>query len=280
MNNNELNALISLLDDPDESIFRQVNEKILAEGVNTIVDLENAWENSKSILQQQRIENLIQKIQFQQTQSKLKSWIESGGKNLLEGALIISKYQFPDLNENKINKYIEQLVQDVWIELTPHLTALEQVKIFNHILFEVHGFSGNNSDFHNPNNSFINIVMESKKGNPLSISLLYMLVARQLNVPVYGVNLPQHFVLAFVSEDNNEVLFYINAFSRGVIFNRAEITTYLNHLKLAPNDNYFYPCSHVEIIKRMVNNLIFSFDKFGAKQKVKDMKQLMQLFNI
>ncbi len=239
MNNNELNALISLLDDPDESIFRQVNEKILAEGVNTIVDLENAWENSKSILQQQRIENLIQKIQFQQTQSKLKSWIESGGKNLLEGALIISKYQFPDLNENKINKYIEQLVQDVWIELTPHLTALEQVKIFNHILFEVHGFSGNNSDFHNPNNSFINIVMESKKGNPLSISLLYMLVARQLNVPVYGVNLPQHFVLAFVSEDNNEVLFYINAFSRGVIFNRAEITTYLNHLKLAPNDNYF-----------------------------------------
>ena len=173
MNTSELNALISLLDDPDENIFEHVNDQILAQGSTIVSELEQAWEQSKSTLQQQRIENLIQKIQFSTTSASLVEWINSGGKDLLEGALIISKYQFPDLNVKKLTAYVEQLKQDIWIELNPNLTALEQVRVINHILFEVHYFIGNNVDFHNPHNSFINMVLESKRGNPLSLSIIY-----------------------------------------------------------------------------------------------------------
>lgn len=288
MNTSELNALISLLDDPDESIFEHINQQILAQGPKIIADLEQAWEASKSPLQQQRIENLIQKIQFSETSFALNQWIASGGKDLLEGSIIIAKYQFPDLNEKKIHSYIDQLKQDIWIELNPNLTALEQVRVINHILFEVHHFIGNNSDFHHPHNSFINMVLESKRGNPLSLSIIYAILAQRLSMPIYGVNLPQHFILAYMGGDstfglydldkNKEVLFYINAFSKGTIFNRNEVEVYLQQLKLTPNDNYFYPCSNIEMVKRMINNLIFAYDKLGNELKTEDMKLLLKCF--
>jgi hypothetical protein len=288
MNTSELNALISLLDDPDDNIFEHVNGQILAQGSTIVSELEQAWEQSKSTLQQQRIENLIQKIQFSTTSASLVEWINSGGKDLLEGALIIAKYQFPDLNVKKLTAYVEQLKQDIWIELNPNLTALEQVRVINHILFEVHYFIGNNVDFHNPHNSFINMVLESKRGNPLSLSIIYAILAQKLAMPIYGVNLPQHFILAYMGgestyglydlDKNKEVLFYINAFSKGTVFNRNEVEVYLQQLKLTPSDNYFYPCSNIEMIKRMINNLLFAFERISNEQKTNDMKQLLKLF--
>lgn len=288
MNTSELNALISLLDDPDENIFEHVNDQILAQGSTIVSELEQAWEQSKSTLQQQRIENLIQKIQFSTTSASLVEWINSGGKDLLEGALIIAKYQFPDLNVKKLTAYVEQLKQHIWIELNPNLTALEQVRVINHILFEVHYFIGNNVDFHNPHNSFINMVLESKRGNPLSLSIIYAILAQKLAMPIYGVNLPQHFILAYMGgestyglydlDKNKEVLFYINAFSKGTVFNRNEVEVYLQQLKLTPSDNYFYPCSNIEMIKRMINNLLFAFERISNEQKTNDMKQLLKLF--
>jgi regulator of sirC expression with transglutaminase-like and TPR domain len=288
MNTSELNALISLLDDPDEVIYEQISGQILSQGTTIVAELELAWENSKSVLQQQRIENLIQKIQFSATSDALTHWIETGGSDLLEGALIMARYQFPDFNEKKIYGYIDQLKQDIWLELNPNLTALEQVRVINHILFEVHQFVGNTNDFHHPNNSFINMVLESKRGNPLSLSIIYAILAQKLSMPIYGVNLPQHFILAYMGgentfglydlDKNKEVLFYINAFSKGTIFNRNEVESYLQQLNLKANENYFYPCNNIEMIKRMINNLIFSFEKMGNEKKSNDMKLLIKSF--
>ncbi|MFY8027878.1 MAG: transglutaminase-like domain-containing protein [Bacteroidia bacterium] len=288
MNTSELNALISLLDDPDEVIYEQISGQILSQGTTIVAELELAWENSKSVLQQQRIENLIQKIQFSATSDALTHWIETGGSDLLEGALIIARYQFPDFNEKKIYGYIDQLKQDIWLELNPNLTALEQVRVINHILFEVHQFVGNTNDFHHPNNSFINMVLESKRGNPLSLSIIYAILAQKLSMPIYGVNLPQHFILAYMGgentfglydlDKNKEVLFYINAFSKGTIFNRNVVESYLQQLNLKANENYFYPCNNIEMIKRMINNLIFSFEKMGNEKKSNDMKLLIKSF--
>lgn len=288
MNTSELNALISLLDDPDELIYDQISGQILSQGTTIVAELELAWENSKSVLQQQRIENLIQKIQFSATSEALQQWIENGGNDLLEGALIIARYQFPDLNEKKIYSYIDQLKQDIWLELNPNLTALEQVRVINHILFEVHQFVGNTNDFHHPNNSFINMVLESKRGNPLSLSIIYAILSQKLGMPIYGVNLPQHFILAYMAgestfglydlDKNKEVLFYINAFSKGTIFNRNEVESYLQQLNLKANENYFYPCNNIEMIKRMINNLIFAFEKMGNEKKSNDMKLLIKSF--
>lgn len=285
MNLKEVIALITLLDDPDDGIYSEVKNRFIVLGPPAIPHLETAWENSFDALMQKRIEGIIHTIQFKALQYALKYWAENEQDDLFKGCSIIARYQYPDLDENKLKKQLHQIKQDVWLELHDDLTALEKVKIINHILFEVHQFGGNISNYHAPQNSFINVVLETKKGNPVMLSIIYTLICKELNIPVYGVNLPQHFVLAYVNDLANlfdpshktlsdNILFYINPFSKGLIFNQSDIDSFIKQLKIEPETKYYLPCSNLDIIKRILNNLIFSFDKMGYAEKVKELKDL------
>lgn len=281
----EVIALITLLDDPDEVIYDQVKDRFVVLGPPAIPHLETAWENSFDAIMQKRIENIIHTIQFETLQKALKAWAKTDQDDLLKGILILARYQYPDLDENKIRKQLATIKQDVWLELHEDLTALEKVKIINHILFEVHQFSGNITNYHAPQNSFLNNVLESKKGNPLMLSVVYLLICNELKIPVYGINLPQHFVLAYLNEDanlidvnnktlSNNILFYINPFSKGLLFNQKDIDQFLKQLNLDLEPKYYLPCSNIDIIKRCINNLIFSYEKLGYVEKVEELKGL------
>jgi len=290
---NEIAALINLLDDPDEKIYSQIKDRLVSYGEDVVPKLEDVWEkNSFGVIFQNRIEDIIHQIQFDATVIELKTWKNSDERDLLSGALIVNKYQYPDLDEDKIRAQISQLKQDVWIELNNNLTSFEQVKVINQILFEIHGFSGNTVNYHAPQNSYLNNVLESKKGNPLSLSLIYMVIAQQLDLPIHGVNLPNHFVLAYIDENDilqftkeftgepveegDNILFYINPFSRGTIFNRKEIESFLKQLKLSPKDSFFQPCTHLDIIRRVITNLIYSYEKLGYPDKIDELKILLK----
>jgi regulator of sirC expression with transglutaminase-like and TPR domain len=281
----ELSALISLLDDPDETVFNQIQDRLLSLGQEVIPHLESAWENSFDPLFQNRIENIIHKIQFDSIKEDLHNWAMLGGQNLLFGTILVARYQYPDLNEEKIKKQIDQIRQDVWLELNNNLTALEKVRVINHILFEVHGFGGNTTNFHAPQNSYINNVLESKRGNPLSLAILYTIIAQSLNIPIFGVNLPEHFIVAYKEEhdfpaitddlQHGNILFYINPFSKGSVFSRKEIDTFLKQLKLEQDPSYYEPCNNIDIIKRLIRNLIYAFEKLGYVEKMNELKNLI-----
>jgi len=281
----EVIALITLLDDPDEDIYVQVKDRFVILGPPAIPHLETAWENSFDAMMQKRIEAIIHTIQFETLEKALGNWAKNENEDLLKGMLLLAHYQYPDLDENTVKKQLATIKQDVWLELHEDLTALEKVKIINHILFEVHQFSGNITNYHAPQNSFINNVLESKKGNPLMLSVIYALICKELAIPIYGINLPQHFVLAYVSENanlidvnnvtlSNNILFYINPFSKGLVFSQKDIDTFLKQLNLDPHSKYYLPCSHTEIVKRCINNLIFSYEKLGYLEKVAELKRL------
>ncbi|MBL7883164.1 MAG: transglutaminase family protein [Bacteroidia bacterium] len=287
MNKQEIKALISLLDDPDENIYQEVSMRFLSFGEEVIPVLEDAWEHSFDTLIQNRIENIIHQIQFDLIKESLKQWAEPHNQNLLDGALLIAKYQYPDIDVKKVKKQIEQIRQDVWLELNENLTALEKVKIINHIIFDVHNFSGNTTNYHAPQNSYINNVLESKKGNPLLLSIIYTIVAQNLEIPIYGVNLPEHFILCYVdsehmgvpsTEDNmgSNVLFYINPFSKGAVFGKKEIDAFLKQLKLENKEMFYEPCSNLEIIKRLLRNLVSSYEKLGYPDKSKELTLLLE----
>ena len=286
MNKKEVFALISLLDDPDESVFKQVSMKFLSLGQNVIPVLEDAWEHSFDTLIQNRIENIIHQIQFDIIKDELRIWAQPDNQDLLQGALLIARYQYPDVDIIKIHKQIAQIKQDVWLELNEYLTELEKIKIINHILFYVHNFSGNTTNYHAPQNSYINNVLESKKGNPLLLSIIYTIISQELEIPIYGVNLPEHFILCYVNlevmgmpttegNQGNNVLFYINPFSKGAVFGQKEVDAFLMQLKLPPLTMYYEPCSNLEIIKRLLRNLIASYEKLGYPDKSEELKGLL-----
>src|SRR3972149_3711854 len=135
MSNSELRALISLLDDPDAKIYDEIKSKIISYGDEVIPHLENVWENSFDHVLQTRIEDIIHYLQFDSIKKNLTNWKNNPEKDLIEGAIIIAKYQYPVLEDQKIRDYITQLTQEVWLELNDNLTALEQVKVLNKIIF-------------------------------------------------------------------------------------------------------------------------------------------------
>lgn len=282
----DIAALVSLIDDPDQSIFQQVSEKLMLFGPDAIPFLENAWDSYFEPGIQTRIENLIHDIQFENICFELNNWYLFNSNNLLKGALIINRYQYPDLDEQLINQQIDKIRKEIWLELNERLTALEQIKVFNYIFYDLNGFSGNVKNYHSPSNSYLNQVFESKKGNPLSLGILYSLIAQNLGLPVYGVNLPEHFVLAYTqtsktliqgNETNNDVLFYINVFNKGAIFSGKEIQQFITDLKLSPDPAFYMPCSNITIIRRMLNNLINAYQKAKLPAKAQEIKKLADI---
>lgn len=283
-----IKALVRLIEDPDELIYQQVRGELMKYGPAVVPVLEQSWEQDfYGLLFQDRIENLIHDIQFESVKSQLNTWLQSSEKDLLQGAMIIAKYQYPSLDYTVIFAQIQSIRRDIWLELNDHLTAFEQVKIFNRIFFEMHGFKGDTQNYHTPQHSYINQVLERKKGNPLSLCVLYSIIAQSLDLPIYGVNLPNHFILAYMDEkqsalslkkeDDYGVLFYINAFAKGSIFDAAEIKAFVEGIHLTPERSHFEPCSNSAILKRMLTNLIFAFQQSGSAQKVSELQALKAL---
>lgn len=287
MDKRELKALISLLDDNDENIFNVVNKKLLDLGNAVIPDLEEAWENSINEVFQEKVENIIQNIQFQFVKSNLQDLVNSDNVDLLKGAYWIARYQYPDLDFDKISQKIEAIKKDIWLELNQNLTALEKVKILNHIIYDVYGYSRNSSNFYAPQNSYLNYVLDEKKGNAVSLSLLYAIIAQQLELPIYGVNLPKNFVLAYKDEistfstlheeNSDNVLFYINPFNKGAVFGRREIDLFIKQQNLEYSETYFVSCNNREFLIELVNSLIIAYEKLGYPDKVQDFNEILNI---
>ena len=289
MSDNELRALITLIDDPDEAVYDQIRSKIVGLGEEVVPQLERAWEyDDLGDMFRNRIEDILHTIHLAGVTDRLKAWHASGGEDLLEGALIISRYRYPDMDEQKVKARLASIRQDIWLELTDHLTAFEKVRVFNHIFFQIHGFKGNKRNYHAPQNSYINEVLDSKKGNPLSLAIIYQVLAEDLGLPMRGVNLPNHFVLAYLDEESmsgadhgqdgeENVLFYVNAFSQGDILGRNEINEFLEKLKIERRTSFYQPCTNLDIIRRQMNNLANSYKKMGDTERSAELETLRDL---
>jgi len=282
MKDKEIISLVRLLEDNDAEVSKIVSNKLIEKGIDSIPDLEKAWENSLIPNVQFKIEEIVHRIQLNQVKDFFRQWVSKGAEDALYGAYLVAKYQYPNLQFSDIEAEIEIIRRSAWIEFHENLTALEKVRIINHIFFAVYKFIGNTSSYYSLGNSYINQVLETKKGNPITLSVLYASVAQKLGLPVYGVNLPLNFILAYelpsYHDDPDGILFYINPFNRGNVLGRKEIDFFLNEQKLEPKADYFKPCSNLVTIERMLRNLQFSFEKMEQSVKAGEITELLEIF--
>lgn len=282
--NKKVDALIRLLDDRDDEIFQHIESKLFSFGEQVIQPLEQAWEKSFDNLLQERIENLIHKIQFNTVLKDLELWHHSGSFDLLQGLLIINRYQYPDIDEQKIINKIEEIKREVWMQMIYKMNPVEKVRLLNNVFFNAFGFIGNIKRYNDPQNHFLNQVLENKKGSPILLASIYSIVAQKLDMPIYGINLPRHFILAYTDDYNtnteeNEILFYINPFNKGQIFGKHDVISFLKQLNLPSDPIFFTPCSNVDIIARVIRNLIASYEQNSVVDKVQELNKMINLLN-
>lgn len=288
MNKSKLHALIELIDDPDESVYELVEKELLKENHKIIPALEEKWELSFDENSQERIENLIQNLQFKHTKKALEKWIKAREHDLLSGFLLVDRFQYPDLNLLKIDQKIENLRKAIWLELSDSLTILEKTTILNHFLFNINGYSINHNNIHSPQNCFLNQVLDTKKGNPLSMTVLYVLLARQLDLPTHFIDFPRNPLIAVVDQNlaqkvhgkirNSDVLFYINPSNKGSITSRKELEYHLRKNNYEPLHLFTEPKSDLFLIQRLLEYLRESYQSVGFQEKEEKIKSLLDLF--
>lgn len=283
-NSTELKALINLIDDPDTEISKHVTEKLISFGPSIIPNLEEASEKQFNPIVHTRLKEVIHIIHRDTICSDLKEWAANHSDDLLQGAILVARYQYPDINVLKIQNHIDKLKKEIWLEMNYNLTPLEQVNVFNHVLYGMNDFRSNDSKENNPDDCYINCLLDNKRGNSISLGILYLVLAGYLQMPVYGVNLPNQFALSYHNhllqpEDDEQavrssILFYINAMYRGAIFSREDITQFLIKTNHEPKPLYYVPCSNIEVINLLMDYLISGYAISGANEKAGDLEQM------
>lgn len=270
----EFNALIRLLDDDDEDVLCHVKNKIESLGIKGVPLLEEAWEVVEDTLVQERIEELIQKIQLQTLKQEFKLWLGSEDKDLLKGSILLAKFRYPDLDESFIFSKVKKISQMVWIELHTGLTSIEEAKVINNIFYTLQGFHTGKENEGNIDLGFINKVLENRKGNSISLGILYLAIAQELKLPLYGVNLPYHFSIAYCSDflsptqleeqlSTDLVHFYINPAGNGSLFSRKDIDNYLDRIEHKREEMHYAPCNNILIIESLFINQIYYYNQIG-----------------
>lgn len=288
--NKELDALISLIDEPNEEMYLAIRNKISDYGIEAIPVLEEAWISSKDDGNAHRLEDLIDEIRFNELYHELKSWAEFQSNDLIKAFMLISKFRYPDLDEDKYYAELDKLKQDVWLEINDNLTALEKVKVINHVLFDIHHYRGQPPSQKSAlNNCFINELIDTRTGNAITLGIIFIAIAQHLGIPVFGVDLPRHFILTYMDdmipikevEDyrESEVLFYLNAMNRGAVFTQNEIELFLKQMKIDIKEGYFLPCTNKTIIKRLIKEMINAYIQEKKPEKAEILEQLLNAIN-
>ena len=181
---------------------------------------------------------------------------------------------------------VEKLYRDVWVEMNNKLTALEKIRVVNHVFYNVYQFDALQGNKPVLPPYLLGNVIRMQRGNPLSMAMLYLIVVQRLGIPVFGVNLPKHLILAYMNGNTlpkplsvyreEDVLFYINPFNKGAIFRKSEVELYLKQLNIKPQEKFFLPVENKVIIQRLLQELTMLHRKNHHPDKAESIQYLLK----
>jgi regulator of sirC expression with transglutaminase-like and TPR domain len=282
----EISALFTLIDDPDEEVYSTVSNRIIDFGKGIIPNLEDLWENTPNESIQERIELLIHRLHYTDLTNDLIEWRDSAYHDLLFGALLVAKFQYPELHTTPVLQDIEKIRRNVWLELNNYLTPLEHANVLSSIIFNYYNLKGVEVNYANPDDFFIHKVLESKKGNAITNGIIYQVVCELLDINAKIINIPKQVIIAFYERDHDpsnyighpqeKILFFVDGVS-GQAYGHTEIENYFKRIAVTPVPSYFKPVSH----KRTIQLLLEETSKcFTLESNLYKQDELMKLANL
>ena len=285
--NKEISALFHLIDDPDEEVFTTVSDRIISFGKEIIPNLENLWENTPVENIQERIETLIHRLHYSELHLDFQEWNRKEYQDLIEGALLVSRFKFPDLHTAPLIQEVEKFRRNIWLELNSYLTALEQVNVVNKILFSYHKFKGVEISYQHQEEFLLNKVIETRRGNSITNGIIYQYLCQMLDIPVKAVNIPRQYILAYFDTSHDyfstqtpeyKIHFYIDPMT-GQIFTQKDVENYFKRININPVASYFKPLPHRRIIQFLLEEYSKCFEDEASHYKQFEILRLSELLN-
>ena len=285
--NKEITALLHLIDDPDEDVYSTVSDKIISFGKDIIPNLESLWENTGNEEIQERIELLIHRLHFRDLTDDFTEWAAKDA-DLLEGALLVARYHYPDMDTTVVYQEIEKLRRNTWLELNNYLTPIEQINIVTSIFYNYYKQKGVEFAYNNPDDYLINKTLEGKKGNALSNGIIYIALCELLDIPVKAVNIPRQFILAYfdpqydllnpVGHPSEKINFFIDPLN-GQMYSHNDVEAYFKRISVPPVPSYFRQLYNRRIIQYLLEELSKCFDNERNRYKMDELLLLANLLD-
>ena len=175
--------------------------------------------------------------------------------DLAHGALLIAKAAYPELDETVYLGHLDRIASRVKRDMTTDPDVIDIITRINLILFDEEKFRGNRDDYYDPDNSFLNRVLDRKTGIPITLCLIYIEVAGRIGLDVRGIGLPGHFIISLYHADGN---IFIDPFNRGeirTVDDCLEIVRTYTSRTTAPDLHWLQPIGKKEFLARMLRNL-------------------------
>lgn len=257
----ELDALLRLLDDPDDSVARAVQSKLAEYGGTVVPHLRLLLENDASVYTRRNCETIIQEFQ-KNALDQLKTMVMTAHNfgediNLEKAVILLSKFGYPETKGLAISARLDEIALDAHHSFIRNTSTndLTLLMSLNDAFFEQSGFRGAVPDY-KPEHSYFHSLMRSHIGIPISLSAVYMLVGERVGIEFHGIGMPLHFVVF-----HPVLQVFIDVFNFGVFISREDCKHFISKSNFDFNDSMLEKISNYTMIIRMIRNLIYAHSR-------------------
>jgi regulator of sirC expression with transglutaminase-like and TPR domain len=273
LNETALRSLVALLDDEDPRSLELVRRHLLDVGVTAIPFLEEARSASAPELAA-RLDEMATELRFQDLKAEFEQLARQRVPDLEKGALLVSRFVRPGADADVYARWLDRVAAAIGEELADDATTEEATRRLSAHLFQSMGFAGNEANYYDPDNSCLTRVIDTRRGIPVTLSILYLLVAKRLRMAIFGVGTPGHFLLGY--RHDGEVR-YLDTFRAGQPLDASEVRRMLVRNGYEYRPEYLKPCGPREILLRMMRNLLSIYQKTGDASRAERLSVLVEV---
>jgi regulator of sirC expression with transglutaminase-like and TPR domain len=275
-NNNQISNLIRLLDDRDEFVRNRVRDQLIETGEDALPFLEMAARTENPILQGMAAD-VIRAILPKRLGEKFRQLVLSargGDLDLEAGIILLMEFGHPYNDPGEVTVRLDQIAAELKNRLASKDSPEQAVQAMTRLLFVEQGFQGNESNYLDPDNSYFNQVLARKTGIPITLSVLCMLVAGRLGLPIVGVGLPGHYIVKYALPTNP---IFFDPFHKGRVLQREDCVQIVNRAGLKFEEHHLSQSTHRETLVRMINNLVAAYGQTGEVKKAQQLKEYIKI---
>lgn len=247
----KIRALVQLLAEEEQTHVTIIRRKLIEYGELAVPHLMDALQNGEDV--SVRVESILEEIRLGQLGREISSFAMEGETDLEKGAFLLARLKFPMARSHHYQPTLSRMsktLRDRVLGLTDPHKIIETTR---HYLFDEEGFCGNSWDYYDPNNSFINRVLDRRTGIPISLAVVVLLVTQRANIPFYGIGMPGHFLLQ-AGEGTDGIL--MDPFNNGKLLTREEVIRSFDTRGVPFKESYLTPIGNRDILTRIIRNLI------------------------
>ncbi len=271
-------ALLRLLSDPNDQVARTIQDQIARLGVNVLPFLEQAGTEDATI--QPRMAYIKEEIRFGQLRDEFQAFVSHSARqeDWEIGALLIAKLAYPDLSIPHYVKCLDQLAEEFRTKwLATEAPSGKAARLLSNFLFKDKGYSGNRTEYYDPDNSYLNRVIDTRQGIPISLSALYVFVGKRLGLPLAGVGMPGHFLVKLEGETPPQ---FVDCFNGGTILREQDCKQFITASGLQYDPKFLEKSSTPTILARMLRNLLSIYEQEPEEPMARRVRALLELLEI